>query len=91
MTNIEKDSAQPQYWVVGAMLGPFTSPPIGQTFSDNALYGFSHTLCIPTNYPRDEFAKHGIGVGVGAAGDGDHPGKLGVAKRGGGEIGRAHV
>jgi hypothetical protein len=21
MTNIEKDSAQPQYWVVGAMLG----------------------------------------------------------------------
>jgi len=26
-----------------------------------------------------EFAKHGVSVGVGAAGDGDHPGKLGIA------------
>ena len=37
---------------------------------------------IPADNPRDEFAKHGVSISIGAAGDGDHPGKLGVAKGG---------
>jgi len=37
---------------------------------------------IPADNPRDEFAKHSVSIGVGAAGDGDHPGKLGVGKCG---------
>src|SRR5258708_38134762 len=33
---------------------------------------------VPTDDPGDKFAHGGVGVGVGAAGDGDHGGEFGV-------------
>src|ERR1700675_239739 len=35
---------------------------------------------VPADNPREEFAKGGVGVGVGAAGQRDHGGEFGVAK-----------
>src|SRR5262249_50104288 len=37
---------------------------------------------IPTDDPGDDFAHRGVGIGVGAAGDGDHCGELSVADGG---------
>src|SRR5262249_7052349 len=37
---------------------------------------------IPADDPRDDFAHRGVGVGVSAAGDGDHGSELGVADGG---------
>ena len=37
---------------------------------------------IPADDPGEDFAQRGVGIGVGAAGDGDHGGKLGVTKTG---------
>src|ERR1700744_6400359 len=36
---------------------------------------------VPADDPGNEFAHGGVGVGVGAASDGDHGGELGVANR----------
>ena len=36
---------------------------------------------IPADDPRDEFAHGGVGVGVGAAGDGNHGGEFGITDR----------
>ncbi len=33
---------------------------------------------IPADDPGEDFAQRGVGIGVGAAGDGDHGGQLGV-------------
>ncbi len=37
---------------------------------------------VPADDPRDQLAHGGVGVGVGAAGDGDHRGQLGIAQPG---------
>src|SRR5215471_4970406 len=37
---------------------------------------------VPADNPRDKFAHGGVGVCVGAAGDGNHGGKLGVTDGG---------
>ena len=35
---------------------------------------------VPTDDPGEEFAEGGVGIGVGAAADGDHGGEFGVAE-----------
>ncbi len=37
---------------------------------------------IPANDPGKNFAERGVGVGVGAAGDGNHRGQFGIAQSG---------
>ena len=37
---------------------------------------------VPADHPRHQLAERRVGVGVGAAGDRDHRGELGVAQRG---------
>ena len=37
---------------------------------------------IPADDPGEDFAQRGVGIGIGAAGDGDHGGKLRVTKTG---------
>ncbi len=39
---------------------------------------------VPADDPGDEFAEHRVAVGIGAAGDRDQPGELGIAQRGAG-------
>ena len=37
---------------------------------------------VPADDPGENFAERGVGIGVGAAGDGDHRGQFGIAKSG---------
>ena len=51
----------------------------GKTYADGHVADGVFEDQVPTDDPGDEFAHGGVGVGVGAAGDGNHGRKFGVA------------
>ena len=50
----------------------------GETDADRHVANSVFQDEVPADYPGDEFAHGGIGIGVGAAGDGDHGRELGI-------------
>jgi hypothetical protein len=54
----------------------------GESDSDRHIADRIFENQVPADDPCDEFAHAGVGVCVGGAGDGDHGGQFGIAKRG---------
>jgi hypothetical protein len=59
MTNIEKDSAQPQYWVVGAMLAANAAGDMYEIFVKRGYwdYGYDPDYCNSGNPNHAQYDK----------------------------------